>query len=90
MESGMAQKKQVGVRVPDATRAFLKRRAAASGLTEAAMIRRALETFRDVYESLGEDWWEIDRRANSSEQAAGRIVGALAKLALDQERRPKK
>lgn len=89
-EEGMARQKQVGVRVPEGTRVFLKRRAAAYGVTEAAMVRRALEAFRDIYESMGDDWWEVDRRANSSDQPAGRVVGTLAKAALEQERRQKK
>lgn len=83
------QKEQIGVRVPEGVRAFFKRRAGASKVREAEAIRRALEAYKDIYEALGDDWWEIERRANASEQPLGRVIATMAKAALEGDRKKK-
>ncbi len=81
---------QIGVRVSGAMRAFLKRRAIMKGVKEAAEARLAMEIYKDLIEGLGDDWWEIARRASTYEQGPGAIIAQAVKAALELERKAKK
>ncbi len=86
----MLKESQIGVRVSGAMRAFLKRRAILKGVKEAAEARLAMEIYKDLIEGLGDEWWEIARRASTYEQGPGSIIAQMLKQAIELERKAKK
>jgi hypothetical protein len=84
------KEEQIGIRISVATRTFLKKRAAATGAKEAAIARQAMEAYKDISDELGDEWWDIVRRASASEQTPGSVIGRIVRVALEQERKPKK
>lgn len=80
---------QISVRLTEAMAAFLKKKSPmADG--QAALARIALETFKDIYEGLGDNWWEVVRRASASEQSPGTVVASIVRAQLEAERKAKK
>jgi hypothetical protein len=49
-----------------------------------------MEIYKDLIEGLGDDWWEIARRASTYEQGPGAIIAQVVKQALELERKTKK
>lgn len=57
------------------------------GLSELA--RRSVDLYKDLYEKLGGDWHEADRRSGVYNKSIGTILASLVKAALEQERKSK-
>lgn len=77
---------QIGFRPPPDLVDYIEKNEAA-GYTKTAVILRAVTIARDTAEQLGDEWWEIEKRANMEGVGPGVILGRLALEALSSKRR---
>ena len=82
--------KPIGFKPTEAMRAFVEARADEEDVSLSEIARRAADLYRDLYEKLGGDWHEADRRAGVTGQSPGAVLATLVKAALEQERKAKK
>lgn len=57
-----------------------------AGLTTSMVLVRALELARDLSAALGDDWWELERRAKVEGLSEGALLGRMLRAALESEK----
>lgn len=85
-QSGDQKKvKQIAFRPPPELNEYIEK-SEAGGYTKTAVVLRSMQIARDAVETLGDEWWEIEKRANLEGVGPGVILGRLALEALAKRR----
>lgn len=79
------QKPMIGFRVPSHLQTYIEK-VESRGYQRSEVVVEALEVTKDAGEVLGDEWFEIERRAKVEEVSVGTMLGRLAKLALKSKR----
>jgi hypothetical protein len=86
-EKGGPKKTQIGFRAPDELRRFVEERSKEGDVGLSDVAREAAELYRDLFEKLGPEWWEAERRAGVQRQSVGSVLAGLVKQGLEAERK---
>lgn len=82
--------KTIAFKPTEAMRAAVDEIADKEGITRSELVRRSMDLYKDLYEKLGGEWHEADRRSGVTGQSMGVVLASLIRAALDQERKSKK
>lgn len=77
-------KDMVSFRAPDDVMAYLNAAPDRTGL-----ILKMIYVGKDCAETMGEEWWEVEKRANIAQQPIGKVLGRLALEAMAAEKKRK-
>ena len=80
-------KKLIGFKAPEAMRLFVEQRADAESVGLSDIVRDGAVLYKELFEKLGAEWFEIRRRAGVAGVSFGSIVASLTRAALEYERR---
>lgn len=80
-EGDLKKVKMIGFRPPPELLSFITE-AEAAGYTKTAVVLRCVEIAKDVIDAMGDDWWEVERRANVEKVGPGVVLSRLALEAL--------
>lgn len=82
---GGPKKTQLGFRATEALRAFVDDRSIIGNIGISDVVREATELYRDIFENLGPNWFELVRRAGISQKSVGQVIASLVAGALAAE-----
>lgn len=88
--AGPKKIKNLQYKLTESMRLFVERVSDEERVSMSEIGRRSAELYRELYERLGTDWHEADRRAGVTSQPIGAVIAGLVKTALEQERKSKK
>ena len=74
---------QLTFRAEDEQRAFADARAQEDNVNRSEIVREAWDVYQALYELLGEDWYEVQKRARIARQSMGATLAALVRAALE-------
>lgn len=80
-EGDLRKIKMIGFRPPPELLGFIEKREA-DGYTKTAVVLRCVELAKEIIETMGDDWWEIERRGNVEKVGPGVVLGRLAQQML--------
>jgi hypothetical protein len=59
----------------------------ANGHSRTQVVVRMMEVGSDVAEEVGDDWWELEKRAMQEGSSPGRVAGKIVKAFFEAERK---
>lgn len=75
------EKVPLNIRIPKSVKDYLEQ-AKAGGQTETSVVLRSLELGREIYEAMGNHWWEMVTLSVGAKQSFGTTLAQLAMEAL--------